>query len=76
MPLYYNAVARHTPFHTAFSRLFPKSQFRIIPYRTFVTQIFDPANEAEMGKDKVNLQLKTPKGTKDCKKIFQSRDLL
>ena len=33
--------------------------------RAFCTRIFDPGT-ADMGKDKVQYQLKTPKGTKDC----------
>lgn len=33
--------------------------------RAFSTQTFEPET-ADMGKDKVPYQLKTPKGTKDC----------
>ena len=43
------------------------NKFRPSSYykRAFCTPSFDPET-ADMGKDKVPYQLKTPKGTKDC----------
>lgn len=34
--------------------------------RVFTVQAVRPFETADMGKDKVSYQLKTPKGTKDC----------
>lgn len=66
----HNAIARPTHFRSAVFRFFLKSQLRIITYRTFATQNLPCIENAEMGKDKVTFNLKTPKGTKDCENGF------
>lgn len=42
-----------------------RSKSLLCKNRVFCTQTFEQ-DTAEMGKDKVPYQLKTPKGTKDC----------
>ena len=37
--------------------------------RPFLSQISEYSEDPAMGKEKVQFQLKTPKGTKDCKHI-------
>ena len=66
MRYFYNAfirLARSNPFKNPSIR--PINQHLHLYKRTFITQTIDLGETAEMGKDKVPYQLKTPKGTKD-----------
>ena len=64
MRYYYSAIIRLARFNsTKLSSIKPINQH--IYKRAFTTHSVDPLETAEMGKDKVPYQLKTPKGTKD-----------
>ena len=63
----YRAFARVAPLQSAHIRLATLSPPWRLPYRHIATQTFEILEAAEMGKEKTQFQLKTPKGTKDCR---------
>ena len=64
MRYFYSTIIRLVRFNSPrFSSIRPLNQH--FYKRTFTTQPVDPLETADMGKDKVPYQLKTPKGTKD-----------
>ena len=65
MPCVYRTIARLDCLNSHIRLLVNKLNLSSIHRRGFRTQ-----ETAEMGKDKVSYQLKTPKGTKDCTKFL------
>ena len=60
----------HTVIHG--QKLNLQSIRRGIQRRTFLSQLSQYSEDPTMGKDKVQFQLKTPKGTKDCKYLLKT----
>ncbi len=63
----YRAIARLAPLRPVFLRPAIQPYLRKTLRRPLATQAYHILENADMGKEKTQFQLKTPKGTKDCK---------